>query len=228
MKPLLLACLVVTTLAPALTSPVEAQVVVSGEARASVQVNAGGTINQPRRYRRRPGPRLMAPLKIDLGGLMAGSDVGTLGGAEVSIGIHSASLWPVPVNWDVGIGVFGAALSNQRLEDADQDPISMGGAYLEFGKTLSGGDYWRTWASGRAEYFGSTAFGEERTGLGGSGKLEAELYLSGVGIAPNGIFFGTYALGIFVEAAARRVSDDVNLVQIGAGLTIRTPLVWGW
>lgn len=223
MHRLVFASLLLAAIAPA----AHAQVV-TGEARATVQVSTGGTLNQPRRYRRRPGPRLMAPLKIDIGGLMAGSDYGTLGGAELSIGIHSASLWPEPVNWDVGIGLFGAALSNQRLEDNDVDPVSMGGAYIEFGKTLSGGDFWRTWASGRGEYFGSNAFGEERTGLGASGKLEAELYLSGVGIAPNGIFFGTYALGVFVEASARRVSNDVNLVQIGAGLTIRTPLVWGW
>ena len=125
MKPLLLASLVAATLTTAVTSPVEAQVVVSGEARASVQVNAGGTINQPRRYRRRPGPRLMAPLKIDLGGLMAGSDYGTLGGAEVSIGVHSASLWPVPVNWDVGIGVFGNVVDDFSVTCAGSAPVSV-------------------------------------------------------------------------------------------------------
>ena len=65
-------------------------------------------------------------------------------------------------------------------------------------------------------------------GSGVSAKLEAELYLSGVGISPDGIFLGTYAIGLYVEGAVRRLHDDVSDLQLGVGLTIRTPMVWTW
>lgn len=39
---------------------------------------------------------------------------------------------------------------------------------------------------------GSRAFGETDVGLGTAGRLSAELYLSGVGIEPRGVFLGTY------------------------------------
>ena len=227
--------LVVLTLAGAAelasAGTVEGTVVVQGSAQ--VQPIA----SQPRRYRRRPGPRLMAPLRIDLGAIGAASDHGTLGGAEASIGIHWASLSPQPTNFDIGLGVFAGTMSNSRLpDDASGNPESLdyGGLYGEFGKTLSGGDFWRTWALGRAEYLTSegrldTTGGTERhTGIGVSAKLEAELYLSGVGISPDGIFLGTYAIGLYVEGAVRRLHDDVSDLQLGVGLTIRTPMVWTW
>ena len=106
---------------------------------------------------------------------------GTLGGAEASIGVHWASLSPEPTNFDIGLGVFGGTLSNSRLpDDASGNPESLdyGGLYGEFGKTLSGGDFWRTWALGRAEYLQSegrldAAGGTQRhTGIGVSAKLD--------------------------------------------------------
>lgn len=207
-------------------SSVEAQgVVIQGS--AELRPGQPAPLPPPRRYRRRPGPRLMAPLRIDLGAIGAGSDYGFLSGAEVSAGIHWASLSPEPTSFDIGLGLFGGAMTNASVPD-DVDPVSYGGVYGEFGKTLSGGDFWRTWASGRAEYFGSNAFGDERRGLGASGKVEVELFLSGIGVSPEGIFFGTYAIGLYVEGALRRLGDDVGIGQFGAGLTIRTPLVWKW
>ncbi|MEZ4401511.1 MAG: hypothetical protein R3B06_15910 [Kofleriaceae bacterium] len=207
-----------------LVSPVAAEgtVVVQGEVRVSAQAGP-----QPRRYRRAPGPRLMAPLRIDIGGIGAGSAFGFLSGAEVSAGIHWASLSPEPTNFDIGLGLFGGAMTNATVADTT-DGVQYGGVYGEFGKTLSGGDYWRTWASGRGEYLSADAFGVNRVGLGISGKLEAEVYLSGVGVSPEGIFLGTYAIGVYVEAALRRLSADVNIGQVGVGLTIRTPMVWRW
>ena len=91
-----------------------------------------------------------------------------------------------------------------------------------------------TWALGRAEYLSSegrldaTGGTERHTGIGVSAKLEAELYLSGVGISPDGIFLGTYAIGLYVEGAVRRLHDDVSDLQLGVGLTIRTPMGWTW
>jgi hypothetical protein len=182
----------------------------------------------PRRYRRRVGPRFMMPLKIDLGAQGANTKAGFLGGIEGRIGIHWASLSPKPTNFDIGLGLFGAVLGGPKNETmtTSDDSVAYGGAYLEIGQTLSHGSHWRTWASGRGEYMGSSSFGEEQTGFGVAARLSAELYASGVGIEPRGFFLGTYAVGVYVEAGARGLGDDVDALQISGGLTFRTPLVF--
>ena len=178
-------------------------------------------------YRRRPGPRFMLPLRIDIGAQGANTSHGYLPGIEVRAGVHWASLSPEPTNFDIGLGVFGAALigpQTDTMPGANNDVV-YGGAYLEAGETLSHGDWWRTWASARGEYLASNAFGQESSGFGAAGRLSAELYTSGVGIEPRGVFLGTYAIGVYVEAAARELGDGVSPVQISGGLTFRTPLV---
>ena len=205
---------------------------VEGHATVSAGVSVGVQPVQPRRCRRAPGPRLMAPLRITLGGIGAASDFGTLTGPEVSVGIHWASLSPTPTDFDIGLGLFGASLGNGRTPvdpaTGDHELLTYGGAYAEYGHRLSGGDFWRTWASGRGEYLTSEGFGENHRGIGVSAKLEAELYLSGVGVSPEGIFLGTYAIGLYVQGGVRRISADVSDVQLGLGVTIRTPMVWRW
>lgn len=181
-----------------------------------------------RRYRRRPGPRLMMPLKIDLGMTGANTSMGYLPGAELRAGIHWASLSPQPTNFDVGLGVFGAVLvgpSNDAMPDAETD-VLYGGGYVEIGQTLSKGDWWRTWGAARGEYLGVSAFGQEQAGFGLAGRVSAELYASGVGIEPRGLFLGTYAVGVYAEAAGRGLGEDVSALQVSAGLTFRTPLVF--
>lgn len=170
----------------------------------------------------------MMPLKIDIGAQGANTTRGFLGGVELRIGIHWASLSPKPTNTDVGLGVFGAVLAgpeDDTMPEADTDVV-YGGAYLEIGQTLSHGRFWRTWAAGRGEYLGSNTFGDEQTGFGVAGRLSAELYVSGVGIEPRGFFLGTYAIGVYAEAAARGLGDDVSALQVSGGLTFRTPLVF--
>ena len=199
----------------------------SASASASVTVTTGTAPARPRRYRRRPGPRMMMPLKVDLG--MTGADTarGYLPGFELRAGIHWASLSPEPTNFDIGVGGFIAGLvgpDSMTVPESDQDVV-YGGAYLEAGQTLSHGDFWRTWASGRVEYMGASAFGQEVQGFGAAGRLSAELYASGVGIEPRGFFLGTYAIGVYAEAAARGLGDDVSPLQVSAGLTFRTPFV---
>jgi hypothetical protein len=182
----------------------------------------------PRRYRRRPGPRVMMPLKIDLGVQTASTSRGVLPGVELRAGIHWASLSPQPTSFDLGLGVFGAVLvgpEDDAMPDADHD-VLYGGLYLEGGRTLSRGRYWRTWASGRGEYFGTSAFGQDQSGLGLAGRLSAELFASGVGIEPRGLFLGTYAIGVYVEVAVRDLGDEVGALQVSGGLTFRTPLVF--
>jgi hypothetical protein len=179
-------------------------------------------------YRRRPGPRFMMPLKVDIGYSGANTTRGFAPGIGAAIGIHWASLSPRPTDTDVGVGVFGAIL------DAPTDPtmpaakngVAYGGAYLELAHTLSRGNFWRTWASGRGEYLGSTAFGDDHAGLGASGRLSAELYVSGAGIEPRGVFLGTYAIGVYVEGGVRDVAPDLGAVHFSGGLTFRTPLVF--
>ena len=108
----------------------------------------------------------------------------------------------------------------------DKNGVAYGGAYLELGHTLSRGSFWRTWAAGRGEYLSSSAFGETDVGFGATGRLSAELYISGVGIEPRGLFLGTYAIGVYVEAGMRDTVADVGKFHAGGGLTFRTPLVF--
>jgi hypothetical protein len=182
------------------------------------------------RYRRRPGPRVMMPLKIDLGATGANTYRGFAPGIGAAIGIHWASLSPRPTNTDVGIGVFGALMNAPRdmaLPMADDNTtVAHGGAYLEVGQTLSRGSFWRTWASGRGEYLGSSAFDRTHAGFGGTARLSAELYLSGAGIEPRGVFLGTYAIGVYAEAGLRDTVADTGKFHAGMGLTFRTPLVF--
>ena len=190
-------------------------------------------MNSPRddrpRYRRRPGPRFMMPLKVDLGFAGANTSRGFAPGIGGAIGIHWASLSPRPTDLDIGLGVFGAILGAPKDETgmSDANGVAYGGAYLEVGHTLSRGTNWRTWASGRGEYLGSAAFdGDGKAGFGASGRLSAELYASGVGIEPRGLFLGTYAVGLYVEAGVRDVASDIGAFQVSAGLTFRTPMVF--
>jgi hypothetical protein len=180
------------------------------------------------RYRRRPGPRFMLPLKIDLGATGADTSRGFASGVAAAIGIHWASLSPRPTNTDVGIGVFGALLGApaDTTKMNDSNGVAYGGAYLEVGHTLARGSFWRTWAAGRGEYLAASAFGEDHKGFGGAGRLSAELYVSGVGIAPRGVFLGTYAIGAYLEAGVRDVATDVGIFHVSGGLTFRTPLVF--
>jgi len=180
-------------------------------------------------YRRRPGPRFMMPLKIDLGAAGANTSHGFAPGVGAAVGIHWASLSPEPTNTDVGVGVFGALLgapTTTTTMTTMDNGIAYGGAYLEVGHTLAQGSGWRTWASGRGEYLASSVFGTDHKGVGGAVRLSAELYTSGVGIEPRGLFLGAYALGLYVEAGVRDVAPDLSIFQMTAGLTIRTPLVF--
>lgn len=178
--------------------------------------------------RRRPGPRFMMPLKVDIGASGANTDRGFAPGIGMSVGIHWASLSPRPTRTDVGLGVFGAILAAPEDTSVmnDANGVAYGGAYLEVGRTLSQGSFWRTWASGRGEYLASGAFDETHTGFGATGRLSAELFVSGVGLEPRGVFLGTYALGVYIEAGARDMVDGVGAFHASAGLTFRTPLVF--
>ncbi len=180
------------------------------------------------RYRRRPGPKFMMPLKVDIGAAGANTSRGFAPGVAAAVGIHWASLSPRPTNTDIGIGVFGALLGAPADDTMmnTNNSVAYGGAYLEVGHTLAHGSFWRTWAAGRGEYVGSTAFGEDHVGFGAAGRLSAEFFASGVGIEPRGLFLGTYAIGVYVEAGVRDVASDLGSVHVSGGLTFRTPLVF--
>lgn len=217
--------LLALTLSAFAASSAEANPEVRDHRASSVQ--PAGTVTV-RTQRRRPGPRMMMPLKIDLG--MAGADTsrGFAPGVGGAIGIHWASLSPRPTDFDVGIGLFGAILGAPAANDAmtDSEGVAYGGAYLEVGHTLAKGNFWRTWASGRGEYLGSTAFGDDHAGIGVSGRLAAELYVSGVGLAPGGLFLGSYAIGAYAELGVRDTVDALGSIHVSGGLTFRTPLVF--
>ncbi|MFT3700378.1 MAG: hypothetical protein QM831_44950 [Kofleriaceae bacterium] len=178
----------------------------------------------------RPGPRFMLPLKIDLGYAGLNTTHGYANGIGGAIGVHWASLSPQPTDFDIGIGVFGALLGTPV--DAQQMDVSSGvaygGAYLEAGHTLARNDFARVWATGRGEYLASSAFDKDHNGFGLMGRLSGELYAGGVGVAPSGVFLGSYAIGLYVEAGVRDMVSDVGKFQVGAGLTFRTPLALLW
>lgn len=195
--------------------------------------NGGVTVSPssgspPPRYRRRPGPRFMMPLKVDIGPSLINTSRGMAGGLAAAIGIHWASLSPEPTQTDLGLGVFGAInVAKEDMTVVDDNPtVLQGGVYLELAHTLSHGNWWRTWAAGRGEYLSSSAFDRDKVGFGATGRLSVELFISGVGIEPRGLFLGTYAIGLYVEAGARDTVADVGKIVGSAGLTFRTPLVF--
>lgn len=178
---------------------------------------------------RRPGPRFMLPLKIDLGYAGLNTTHGYANGIGGAIGIHWASLSPQPTDLDIGIGVFGALLSTPVVDQmAVSSGVAYGGAYLEAGHTLARNDFARVWATGRGEYLASSAFDQDHSGFGLMGRLSGELYAGGAGVAPSGVFLGSYAIGLYVEAGVRDMVSDVGKFQFGAGLTFRTPLALLW
>lgn len=196
--------------------------------RSPVAQPSGPSIESRPRYRRRPGPRFMMPLKVDIGAAFADTTRGGAQGIAGAVGIHWASLSPRPTNTDIGIGVFGALLvapEDTTVMD-DVNGIAYGGAYLELGHTLSQGSFWRTWASGRGEYLASSAFGDDHTGVGAAGRLSAELFVSGAGVETRGVFLGTYAIGAYAEVGARDVVEGLGSLHASVGLTFRTPLVF--
>lgn len=176
-------------------------------------------------YRRRPGPPFMLPLAIQIGATGANTRTGFAPGIAASIGVHWASLSPMPTNTDIGVGAFAGLLS-APLDASNASSIEYGGGYLEIAQTLSHGSFWRTWGAGRGEYLASSAYnGPTHRGFGVSGRLSAELYISGIGIAPGTLFLGTYAIGVYAEVAARDLAAGVGTLQGSVGLTFRTPLV---
>lgn len=177
-------------------------------------------------YRRRPGPRFMLPLKIDIGANGVDTDKGFARGIAAAVGVHWASLSPTPTRLDIGIGVFGSLMATPTDAMGSSNGIAYGGAYLEAGYALAAGTWWRTFATARGEYIGSAAFDNSHAGIGGTGRLSIELYKSGVGIEPRGLFLGSYALGLYVEAGGRDMTDGVGVFHAGGGITIRTPLVF--
>lgn len=177
-------------------------------------------------YRRRPGPRFMLPLKIDIGANGANTDKGFARGIQAAVGIHWASLSPNPTRLDVGIGVFGSLMGTPTDAMGASSGIAYGGAYLEAGYALAAGSFWRAWATARGEYIGSAAFDASHAGFGGTGRLSIELYKSGMGIEPRGLFLGSYALGLYIEAGGRDMTDGIDVFHGGAGITIRTPMVF--
>jgi hypothetical protein len=197
-------------------------------ARAETAPTAPTVPTSTVRYRRRPGPRFMMPLKIDLGASTASTERGFAPGVAGAIGIHWASLSPRPTKFDVGLGVFGGFhIAEQMSTTDDSNTLAYGGAYLEGARVLTANNWGRTWASARGEYLSSSAFGgDSAKGVGVSGRLSAELFASGVGIEPRGLFLGTYAMGVYVEAGARQMAEGINAFQATVGLTFRTPLVF--
>jgi hypothetical protein len=172
----------------------------------------------------------MMPLKIDIGAAGTSTARGFAPGIGAAVGIHWASLSPEPTDTDVGLGVFGAVLGapNDPNAMSTGSSVTYGGAYLEVGHTLARNDFARVWASGRGEYLASSAFDKDHNGVGLMGRLSAELYAGGIGVAPRGVFLGSYAIGLYVEAGARDMVDDVGKFQMGAGLTFRTPFAFTW
>jgi hypothetical protein len=170
-------------------------------------------------------PWVMLPMKLDLGAAGTATSRGRATGMAGSLGIHWASLAPRPTDTDVGIGVFGSLMSTDNHE-MEESAVKHYGGYIELGRTLSRGSYWRTWASGRGEYLASRAFGgDTHTGFGASGRLSVELYANAAHADRAGAAVGSWAIGLYVEAAVRDTVEDAGKLHASTGMTLRTPFV---
>ena len=171
------------------------------------------------------------PLRFDVGSLAINSDTEILTGTEMLIGIHWASIHPGSPKFDIGVGFVStftelpdALVLGGRRMDSDGF-VTANGGYLELATRLAGGDHWRTWLSGRGEMSSGSLGGQRFSSLGGATRITTELFAGVAGSGGNGIMFGSFAIGLYVEAAHRQLPANIGQSGFGGGLTLRLPLI---
>ncbi len=174
------------------------------------------------------------PMRVDLSpATMSGPD-GTMIGMHALAGVYWASLWPgkrTPV--DVGVGYLYEAYRTGEPRSqllaagmAPEEPLlELHGTYVELARRAGGNHGRRGWIGARAEVLFSEVGGRRRAGVGFAGRAAWELFVPVKGGGNNGVIVGTFALGVYLELAARQLPDGKGALQSTAGLSMRIPLI---
>lgn len=178
------------------------------------------------------GAGFIPPLRVDVGSDVMSGPEGAQVASDLSLGIHWASLHPGEPSFDVGIGMMTRLQQDQsapmaRHASAEPAPyVGAMGGYLELAKRIAGGRHWRAWLGARGDVSRADVAGRTVTMLGAAGRITTELFTGVVGSSSRALVLGTFAVGLYVEAAVREQPDDTTGHGVGCGLSARLPLVF--
>lgn len=176
---------------------------------------------------------IVFPARYDIGALATTPDGRP--GYHFAGGLHWASVSPdarTPI--DVGVGYIvedkldpDEPTDTLRSTVADTPPnpenLLVHGPYLEISRRLSGDNHRRTWLGVRAELLmldDTGRDGDATTGVGLTVRAGAELFATTKG--RNAV--GVGAIGVFIEAGARRFPDSYAEEVVIVGFSFRLPL----
>jgi hypothetical protein len=164
------------------------------------------------------------PMEVDYG------KVATFDGGretEMLAGIHWGSLAWEPTSIEIGVGYIGITRDMPveaigRGVTTDDNTFRLDGGYLTLGKTIGGGNHWRTWLLARGELLHAST-GESV--LGEAMRITTELYGAGAAGGSGAAIVGAFAIGIYAEVAHRDVPDGFGPTGLSTGLTLRIPMM---
>ena len=176
---------------------------------------------------------IIPPMEVDLG------ETATFDGhteSQVLAGLHWASLSWKPTPIEIGIGYLGISrdlqptVAARTTEPSSLDTsLRLDGGYLTLGKTIARGHHWRTWFLARGELLHGSTQSASFSAMGGALRIATELYGSGAGggggSGGGGVAVGTFAVGVYVEAAHRDVSTAYGPDGFSSGITVRIPFI---
>jgi hypothetical protein len=172
----------------------------------------------------RPGVGIgVLPSEVDVG-------VSSAGTMEVLAGLHWASLAWKPPAFDVGIGYVGTSrnLPASAALQAMPEAVRLDGGYVAFALALFTRPHVRSWIGARGELLDVHSTGTASVALGGAIRLAAEVYVAGLAEHTEDrtltLAAGALALGLYVEASHRAVSDELDPDAITTGVSLRIPL----
>jgi len=181
------------------------------------------------------GAIFIPPAEVDIG-IAAPVGAATAGPShEILAGVHWASLYWHPTHVDIGIGYVGSfrnvlpGYTLRATSDANDNVLSLDGAYLSLGYTLESHKYFRTWLDARIETLHGSLNEQSFNALGSALRLSTEVYVSGaVGAGDHGGFVavaGTWALGVYVEGVHRDIAPELGPNDVSVGVSMRVPLI---
>lgn len=179
------------------------------------------------------GGLFVPPLRAEVGSSMNVGPTGPYPSADMSVGVHWASLSPRKSAFDVGVG-FSSSMAQDPAgrppthagRGAAPAPIVASGGYLELAARVRDGKHWRTWLGGRGELSTGERFGRQVSSVAASARISTELFGGVAGGGGDGLILGTFAIGLYVEAKYREFGDGApGATSFGAGVSGRLPLI---
>jgi hypothetical protein len=179
---------------------------------------------------------LIPPAEVDVGVGAPLGDAAVGPSAEVLAGLHWASLYWKPSKLDIGVGYVGSFRAVRpdyaaRMTSGSEDhELRMNGGYLDLAYALDTRAHWRTWLAARGELFSAELDHHSFSAMGAALRVATEVFVQGAaaggGHGGGAAVAGTFAIGLYVEASARDVPDQLGREQLTAGLTLRVPFLF--